>query len=192
MKSAGPHGGRFLLSRVLAVSKPRAREHSRTNHAAPESQSKDEAVAVTLEHARWRHFGWSMFSLVLGGLLMLELGTVGRFIGLCIAILGVFRGYRFVRTLLHPAGTIRVSPEHVDLPVGLCRGKDERVAMDEIRHVFFLRRSVPWFSSNPILVIEAGDSAHLYPRAWFDSELAQRRVAQAIREVVAKQRARKR
>ncbi len=130
-----------------------------------------------------------MFCLVLGGLLLLKLGTVGRFIGMCLVALGMYRGYRFARTLMQPPGTIIVSPGNVDLPLGLCHGNSVRVDISEIGHVFFLRRAVPWTSAGPILIVEVGETAYMYPRNWFLTEGDQHRIAQAIREFVRKRAA---
>jgi hypothetical protein len=68
----------------------------------------------------------------------------------------------------------------VRLPDGLCVKGARTVPWDGIRHVFFLRRSVPWARTGPILVIETEDRTFSYPRDWFASDSDQRRVAHAI------------
>jgi hypothetical protein len=133
-----------------------------------------------LEHSRWRHFGWALFGLAMGMLLLAKLGTVGQIAGLVLIALAVYRGYKFARTLFVPGGTISVQPEKVELPRGLCRGQAESFPSDQIRHAFLLRRSVPWTTTGPILVIEVGDHVFTYPRDWFGSEVDQHRIARAI------------
>lgn len=139
-----------------------------------------EPVEVVLEHSRWRHFGWALFALCLGAVLLVKLGTVGQLIGVALVLIGGYHGYKFVRTLLKPAGTILVTAEQIELPMGLCQGKVTTLPLDKVRHVFVLRRAVPWTTTAPILVIEANEHAYLYPLDWFGSESDQRRVAQAI------------
>jgi hypothetical protein len=135
---------------------------------------------VTLEHSRWRHLGWAFFGLALGVLLLNKLGTVGQLAGVGLIALAAYRGYRFVRTLLVPGGTISVKSQEVALPRGLCRGPAEVFASDQIRHAFVLRRSVPWTTTGPVLVIETGEHVFTYPRDWFLSESDQHRIARAI------------
>ena len=139
-------------------------------------------ILIQLEHARWRHFGWATFCMVVGGLLLLKLGTVGQGFGLFLIGLAIYRGYRFAKTLLLPAGTIEITTSHVELPLGLCNGKSERIAIDEVAHVFLLRRAVSWTTSGPVLIIEAGARAYSYPRDWFESETDQRKILQRLLE----------
>ena len=147
---------------------------------AKKKGKKSAPLLVTLEHARWRHFGWAAFCMILGGLLLLKLGAVGQVIGLGLIALATYRGYRFAKTLLLPAGTIEVTSTHVELPLGLCHGKTDRKDIEEVSHVFMLRRAVPWTSSGPLLVIEVAERSYLYPRDWFESESDQRLIMQAI------------
>jgi hypothetical protein len=144
------------------------------------SRAKFEPVAVMLEHSRWRHLGWALVGLAMGMLLLARLGMVGQLAGLGLIAFALYRGYLFVRTLLVPGGTISVQPEQVELPRGLCRGQAEVFSSDQIRHAFLLRRSVPWTTTGPILVIEAGEHVFTYPRDWFLSEVDQHRIARAI------------
>lgn len=162
---------------------------SGTSGSASKSSSRKRAadeISVPLEHARWVHFGWALFCLILGGLLVFKLGTVGRGIGVFLLVLGAYRGYRFVRTLMNPAGTIDVTNDHIVLPLGLCHRHSVRIDTSEIGHVFFLRRAVPWVHSGPVLVIEVGETAYMYPRNWFLSEADQHRVVQAIQASLSK------
>jgi hypothetical protein len=46
--------------------------------------------------------------------------------------------------------------------------------------VYFLRRSVPWNRSAPVLVIELGPKAMAFPRDWFASEADQRHIIHAL------------
>ncbi|ACY16290.1 hypothetical protein [Haliangium ochraceum] len=169
---------------MTAPSPASGRSERRANAAAPTKGERlaHKTVEVPLVHGRLGHLGWSVFGLVLGVLLLVKLGTVGQVIGGLLLLLAAYQGYAFVRTVMHEPGTIAVHEERVVLPEGLCRGTAETVPMAEVAHVFFLRRAVPWTSTGPMLVVEAGGRAFTYPRAWFESESDQLRVLRTIRQ----------
>src|SRR5688572_29988276 len=58
-------------------------------------------LEVTLEHARWRHFGWTVGGLVIGGLLIWKLGVVGEAVGAGFALVGLWAARSFALTLLN-------------------------------------------------------------------------------------------
>jgi len=138
------------------------------------------SVEIDLEHGRWRHFGWTLFGLALGIVLVWKLGTVGKGVGILLVAIAAYNGHRFVQTLRHPAGKIRINDDGALLPEGLCRGKSPAIAVDQIRHAYFLRRAVPWTRAGPVLVVETAEQILLYPRDWFHSDSDQRRIATAI------------
>ena len=139
-----------------------------------------ETLEIHLEHARWRHFGWMVFGLVSGVLLVWIFGVVAKVIGVVLLLIALLAGYGFARTLLYTPGRIVIGDGALLLPAGLCRGIEHRFALGDVRHAFFLRRAVPWTRASPILVVEVGDRAFSYPRDWFVTERQQRRVADAI------------
>lgn len=111
---------------------------------------------------------------------MWKLGTVGVWAGFVLILLGVLRAYQLVQTFLHPPGTFRVTESKVTLPRGLCVPRPIEVAPENITAAYFLRRSVPWNRSAPVLVVEVGKDAYAYPRDWFASEPEQRRLIEAL------------
>lgn len=137
-------------------------------------------LRVTLEHGRWRHFGWVVAGLLGGSFLVWRLGVVGKVVGVLLLALAVLNIYRFARTLMRGPGVIDVGDDAVVLPQALCHKDSHELAYDKIRHAFFLRRAVPWTRTGPILVIETDDRVFTYPRDWFASDSDQRRVALAI------------
>jgi hypothetical protein len=137
-------------------------------------------LIIPLEHQRYRHLAWMSFGLVAGLLLLLNLGTVGQWLGVVLMLVGAWASYNFVRTLLFPAGTIVVGDDGVELPRGLCKGPAERFRLGQIAHVYLLRRSVPWTRAAPVLVVETADRAFTYPRDWFLTEADQRRVVREL------------
>jgi hypothetical protein len=139
-------------------------------------------IEVTLVHARRSHASWTAFGLVIGVLLLWKLAIIGKILGAVFLVIAAFAARSLIRTLLHPPGTIRVAADQVDLPDGLCRGKQHSFPLAEVHHAFFLRRAVPWTRAGPVLVVEAGDGALTYPRDWFASEADQRQVLDAINE----------
>ncbi len=113
-------------------------------------------------------------------MLVLELGTVGVWAGYVMIAVGLYRAYQLVQSYRHPVGTIVVSPKQVKLPRGLHRGAPVEVAPSDVTAVYFLRRSVPWNRAAPVLVVELGERALIYPRDWFASEADQRHVVHAL------------
>lgn len=137
-------------------------------------------VEIELEVSRQRSMGWTIFGIVFGALLIWKLGTVGVWVGVLLVVLGVFRAYELAQTFLHAPGTIVVSETEVVLPRGLCVGKPVKAPRSDVTAVYFLRRSVPWNRSAPVLVVELGPRAFAFPRDWFASEADQRHVVHAL------------
>lgn len=140
----------------------------------------DERVTVELQHARGRHLRWILIGLVVGALFVNALGTLGKGLGLVLIGLGAWSLFQFIRTLRHPPGAVVIDPATVELPRGVCRGTPSTVQRADITSAYFLRRAVPWTQAAPVLVIEAGGRAFLYPRDWFASEADQRRILDAL------------
>jgi len=175
------------------TSKPESPRSPETGDA-PEPGSKPEAradkdrartsargtVEIELELSRQRVIGWTVFGLLLGVLLIWKLGTVGVWVGVGLVILGLVRAWQLVQTFLYPPGTIRVTEHEVVLPRGLCLPRPVQVKPADVTAVYFLRRSVPWNRSAPVLVIEVGPKAMAFPRDWFASEADQRHVVHAL------------
>lgn len=137
-------------------------------------------LAIELEVSRNRYAGWTVFGLVFGALLVWKLGTVGVWVGVVLMLLGALRAWQLIQTFLHPPGTIVVGDNEVTLPRGLCLSRPIKVAPKEVTAVYFLRRSVPWNRSAPVLVVELGPKAMAFPRDWFASEADQRHVVHAL------------
>jgi hypothetical protein len=169
------------VSRVSAAEPQQQKKRPGSGRSAAGQRSRGEdELRVAFEHGRWRHFGWLLAGTAGGAFLVWKLGTVGKGVGLLLILIGLINAIRFARTLMQPAGVIEVDDEAVELPEGLCRKDVHRVPFAGIRHVFFLRRSVPWTLTGPVLVIETDERVYRYPRDWFASDSDQRRVAHAI------------
>ena len=138
------------------------------------------SVTAEFEHARWRHFGWAIFGLVVGVLFVLWLGMLGKVIGVALLVVAVLNGRNFAKTIMHPAGEIAVGAESLRIAAGLCSGETREFTYKDVKHAFFLRRAVPWTRAGPVLIIETGDEAFSYPRDWFSSDADQKRVVAAI------------
>ena len=147
--------------------------------AAPPAK-RGEHIAVELEPSRQRLTSWAIFGTLCGVLLVWKLGTVAVWAGYILIALGLWRAYLLVRSYMVPAGTIEVSSERVSLPTGVHRGNPLVVKPSDVTAVYFLRRSVPWNRAAPVLVIEVGPRALLYPRDWFATEADQRRIVHAL------------
>jgi len=149
--------------------------------AAPERTiSKAGKVEISLEVSRQRPIGWTIFGLIVGTLLIWKLGTVGVWVGIALVIIGAYRAWQLVQTFLYEPGTIVVTDREVTLPRGLCLPRPVTVAPSAVTAVYFLRRSVPWNRSAPVLVVELGPKAMAFPRDWFASEADQRHVIHAL------------
>jgi hypothetical protein len=130
--------------------------------------------------SRGRTAGWAAFGILFGALLAWKLGTVAGWVGIVLITIGVFRLWEVAQSFLNPPGTILVTDTQVTLPRGLSLGKPLQIAPSDITAVYFLRRSVPWNRSAPVLVVELGAQAVAYPRDWFASEADQRHVVHAL------------
>jgi hypothetical protein len=137
-------------------------------------------VEVELAVSRAHSAGWAAFEILFGALLAWKLGTVAVWVGVALITLGLFHVWDVVQTFLHPPGTILVTDERVTLPRGLSLGKPLEVAPADVTAVYFLRRSVPWNKSAPVLVVELGAQAIAYPRDWFATEADQRHIVHAL------------
>jgi hypothetical protein len=142
--------------------------------------SQGDSVSIDLEASRQRQISWAVGGTLIGALLVLKMGTVAVWGGYVLIAIGLFRAYELVRSFRNPAGTILVSDREVVLPRGLHDAKPLKVATSEITAVYFLRRSVPWNRSSPVLVVELGERALAFPRDWFASEADQRHVVHAL------------
>ena len=118
--------------------------------------------------------------MIVGSLLIWKLGTVGVWAGIALVIVGLFRGFQLIQTFVYPPGTIVVNDREVILPRGICLPRPVKVEPSAVTAVYFLRRSVPWNRSAPVLVIELGPKAMAFPRDWFASEADQRHVVRAL------------
>lgn len=137
-------------------------------------------VCIELEVERNRSIGWAIFDLILGALLIRGLGTVGVWVGFVLIAVGLYHAARLIQTLIYPPGTIVVSDREISLPRGLCKPRPVTASPKDITAIYFLRRSVPWNRTAPVLVIELGARAMVFPRDWFASEADQRHVIHAV------------
>jgi hypothetical protein len=139
-----------------------------------------ETVEIELEVSRQRWTTWTIGG-ILGGLLLIwKLGTVGVWVGYVLIALGLFRAFQLAMSFRYPAGKFVISENKVSLPRGVHRATAIEVEPSAVTASYFLRRSVPWNRSAPVLVVELGDKALAYPRDWFASEADQRHVIHAL------------
>lgn len=163
-----------MRSKVVSQSSPETGDARR---------DEGSGLAIELEVSRNRYAGWTVFGLVFGALLIWKLGTVGQWAGGVLMVIGAIRAYQLLQTFLNPPGTIVVGKNEVELPRGLCMSRPLKVAPREVTAVYFLRRSVPWNRSAPVLVVELGPKAMAFPRDWFASEADQRHIVHALLRV---------
>ena len=150
----------------------------------PRERRPSEPTAIELEVSRQRSLGWTVFGIIVGGLLIWKLGTVGVWGGVVLVAMGVYHAWNLAQTLLYPPGTIIVSEREVTLPRGLCVPRPVVVKPQEITAAYFLRRSVPWNHASPVLIVELGAKAMAFPRDWFASEADQRHVIHHLRALL--------
>jgi hypothetical protein len=135
---------------------------------------------IELEVSRQRSVSWTIFGVILGVLLIRSLGTVGVWVGIALVVMGVYHAWQLLQTLRHEPGTISISDREIVLPRGLCMSRPVVVQPKDVTAIYFLRRSVPWNRSAPVLIIELGPRAMAFPRDWFASEADQRHVVHAV------------
>jgi hypothetical protein len=139
-----------------------------------------EPASAPLHHARWRHLSWAVALIALGIVLIVKVGAVGKAIGLVALLFALREGWLFACTLLYPPGQIEVDADHVTLPRGLCRPNPVTLPVTQVQHAFFLRRTVPWTTTGPVLVVETELETFSYPRDWFATDSDQRRIVTAL------------
>jgi hypothetical protein len=139
-----------------------------------------EPVEIELEVSRQRWIAWTVGGIVGGALLIWKLGTVGVWAGYVLIAIGLFRAYQLAMSFVHPPGKFVISEDKVVLPRGAHRPNPLVVEPSAVTAAYFLRRSVPWNRSAPVLVVELGERALAFPRDWFASEADQRHVIHAL------------
>jgi hypothetical protein len=154
---------------------------SPTSPATGADSAPVEAVEIELEVSRQRWIAWTIGGIVGGALLIWKLGTVGIWAGYILIALGVFRGIQLALSFIHRPGTFVITPTKVTLPRGAHRPNPLVLEPSAVTAVYFLRRSVPWNRSAPVLIVELGETAMVYPRDWFASEADQRHLVDALR-----------
>ena len=127
-------------------------------------------LEVELEVSRQRSITWTIGGPALGILLITQLGTVGVWVGILLCAIAAMHAVGLVQSILYPPGTIVVTDKQVTLPRGLCKPRPVQVTPAEVTAAYFLRRSVPWNRSSPVLIVEVGPRAMVFPRDWFASE----------------------
>ena len=137
-------------------------------------------LEIELEVSRQRSISWTVFGLIVGALLIWKLGTVGVWVGIVLMAMGAYHAWNLVQTVIHPPGTIIVTDKDVTLPRGLCMSRPVQRPVGDVTATYFLRRSVPWNRSAPVLIVELGEKAMAFPRDWFASEADQRHVIHAL------------
>jgi len=167
-------------------SKPASASSPATGAESSDNPRTSGPVEVDLEVSRQRWISWTIGGIIGGALLVWKLGTVGVWAGWVLIALGLFRGYQLAMSFLHPPGKIIVTDKKVVLPRHVHRPRPLEVEPSSVTAVYFLRRSVPWNRSAPVLVIELGDKAMPYPRDWFASEADQRHIVHALLRVRGK------
>lgn len=135
--------------------------------------------------SRQRAITWTLGGPALGILLITQLGTVGVWIGILLCAIAVLHAIGLVQSLLYSPGTFIVTDKRVTLPRGLCKPRPLEVAPADVTAAYFLRRSVPWNKSSPVLIVEVGARALVFPRDWFASEADQRQLIAALIRVRA-------
>lgn len=153
--------------------------------AAPTNAAEElvpKKLHIVMENNRSQLLGGLAIRLVIAGLCLVKLGTIGQIIGLAVAVSAVFKALRVYRTFVNKPGTFRVSESEIIVPTGLCSGQTLSLEGKQLQHAFFIRNAVPWTQAGPILVIEADDEAYSFPRDWFASDSDQLRVARALHQ----------
>jgi hypothetical protein len=156
-------------------------ERARAGHTESKIESKTETkIEVELEVSRGISIRWTIMGFILGGLLIWKLGTVGVWAGFALVAMGAYHAWKLAQTFLHPPGAIVISDREVSLPRGVCVPRPVLAKPSDVTAAYFLRRSVPWNRAAPVLIVELGPKAMVFPRDWFASEADQRRVIHAL------------
>lgn len=137
-------------------------------------------VEIELEVSRGRWMSWTLGGGAIGGLLIWKLGTLGVWGGVVLVAIAAHHAWRLLQTFLYPPGTIVVSDHEISLPRGPYKPRPVMARRSDITAAYVLRKSVPWNRVPPVLIVELGATAMVFPRDWFTSEADQRRVIDAL------------
>ena len=144
-------------------------------------------LSIGLVTAPWSAAGWAVFCVLPGALLFLGLGTVARWVGIGLMLIGAAFAVSALRWLLSPAGNIAITgtgdAATISLPRGRASSSAVTVPMSKVTSAYFLRHALPMNSTSPLLVVEADGNAYQYPRHWFTNEAEQR---QLIHQILAR------
>src|SRR4051794_23518979 len=135
---------------VVAEPSPDDGQPSAPGDGEKRADKRRDRIEIELEVSRQRSISWTIFGIVVGGLLIWKLGTVGVWGGIVLVAMGVYHAWQLAQTLLYPPGTIIVSDREVTLPRGLCVPRPVVVKPQDITAAYFLRRSVPWNHASPV------------------------------------------
>ena len=163
-------------------SKPAAKS-TRTTKSGEELVPKK--LHIVMENNRNQLLGGLAIRIVIAGLCLVKLGTIGQIIGAAVALSAIFKVLKVYQTVVNQPGTFQVSDSEIVVPTGLCSGQSLSLKDTQLQHAFFIRKAVPWTQAGPILVIEAEDKAYSFPRDWFASDSDQLRVARALHQRIA-------
>jgi hypothetical protein len=155
------------------AAKPDARDPRR-------GRTPGDTLEVELIGSRQRSVGWVIGGIAVGIILITHLGTVGVWGGYALLAWGAVHALLLVRSFVWPVGTIVVTEREVSLPRGPHRGRPVVIKPADVTAVYLLRKSVPWNKAAPVLVVELGSRALLFPRDWFATEADQRHIVHAL------------
>lgn len=136
---------------------------------------------ITFSPARSSHLVWVIVGTLLGLLFVFFFGGAGAVMGALFLIWAGYHAFRLVTALARQPQSIHVGDGGFRLPRSIFGSEVSTLEPDQIKHTYFLRRSAPLFHARPVLVVDLGDEALLYPRDWFASDQDQELLAAALR-----------
>ncbi len=157
-----------------------ATESTPASVITPATAPAGKPLVVGLVAAPLRSLAIAAFLIVFGTLLLVKFSTVAQVVGVVLLVAGAITAALGALAAVFPPGRIVLDDETVTLPRRVSRRKHLTYPRTAIRAAYFLRSSTPWLRASPVLVIEAGDQAHLLPRDWFATEADQRRILDAL------------
>lgn len=117
------------------------------------------------------------------GFALWKMDILGKLFGVGVGLWALRAAWHLARATQHGVASIELGAHSISLPAArFANTPAANVPYEQVTSAYFLHEAVPRRWAAPVLVIEANQIAHAYPRDWFDSEADARRILATVLE----------